>query len=1469
MYMSQPWLQNQAIPNQDPNVNSNSSQNPNNFSQRTNHVASMQMGQNNNNQNNHIPQNQNLIKQEGSLLTPHQLEQLRLQICAYKEVVRGSFPDDIFMAIRSDQIPTSLIEKYTQLQHQYPQQAQRAQTNQVNQQHQQMSHQQIQQNNNNNLIPNGNSIPQGPKPSPNINVKYEPNTMNPARNSYNQFTPQNAFSPSNDQQHNMMPNTMNHNVVNQHMKQPQAINHPYMTNSNNNNNNMNRYQQQTAPPILRQLPVNYLIQERDRAALAKIKKRIEDLTNAIQHPNLSPAQRMKLSIELKSLSLLTAQKMLRQKISEQVKPVKQKRDQDYKNEEVKWGKKIYLDKTETRQKRDGVQDAQNKAAFNKAVEGHVKSFRGFHQNRNKMWKKINRQVVSHYNTQVKRDQTKKNKEEKERLKALKEEDEEQYLLLLNKTKNDRLRALLNQTNEYLQNIGQLVARHQEEEIAEEKEEEKRAVEQLLKKLKDEDPKVAEDKEEEDKDEEKEVKTEDKASVKEEKQNEEKSSEEKANEEKIKTEAANEAANRKNYYTMAHKVEEEVHEQPKMLVGGILKPYQLQGLQWLISLYNNRLNGILADEMGLGKTIQTISLICYLIEKKNNNGPYLIVVPNSTTPNWLNEFTAWAPDIPVVLYVGNPKARKALYNERVASGKFKVLITTYDFVMKDKATLAKQKWNYVIIDEGHRMKNSKCKLALTFSKYSAKHKILLTGTPLQNNLPELWSLLNFLLPSIFNCVENFEEWFNAPFANTGEKMEMTKEERLLIIQRLHKVLRPFLLRRLKKEVEFKLPDKTEHILNCGRSAWQTVMYDEVISTGELRVDPDEEMHHGPTRGGAKMKVLKNRMMQLRKICNHPFLFQKQWFLNEDLIRASGKFSLIDRILPKLQETGHRVLMFSQMTQLIDIMEDYFTYRGYKYLRLDGGTKGEDRGELVKKFNEKESEIFIFVLSTRAGGLGLNLQTADTVILFDSDWNPHVDLQALDRAHRIGQTREVRIFRLITVGTVEQAILARANYKKGLDQKIIEAGKFNDRSSATERRNLLQDLLEAEKITQAKDTDLPTDEHMNRLLARGDDEFGIFQEMDIARREAEEMEWKRNGGKGPVPPRLMTRAELPDWMVRELSVEDNEGKYGRGMRSRNEVNYNMDKAANEEGVEEEEVKKEGRNGVGRGKRKREVVEVIEEEEEEDDEGEEEEEEEVVPVNKKRRVSKEGGAGGKKEKEEKKQKQAAVNNNTNPPVDEKRGVKRARIVFTEPKPQNNNSSNNNNSSSSSSSSSSTTNSTSNSSSAPNSTNGKKQQQAPKARGRPKTKEGTSEQSELKENLLKIWNKIRKDKDPDSGRVRSALFVTLPSKRDYADYYSTIIKPIDLTKIKAAINKNAYGDAVAAKKDFVLLFKNAQYYNTEGYDIHTDAVWFERMVKEEFKTLCGVGEEEGMDVGKVGREVGVVVEEERPAKKRKKGAK
>jgi ATP-dependent helicase STH1/SNF2 len=586
-----------------------------------------------------------------------------------------------------------------------------------------------------------------------------------------------------------------------------------------------------------------------------------------------------------------------------------------------------------------------------------------------------------------------------------------------------------------------------------------------------------------------------------------------------------------FHQAAHAAKEQITEQPSILVGGDLKSYQIEGLNWTVSLFNNGLNGILADEMGLGKTIQTIALITHLMERKANPGPYLIVVPLSVLPNWRLELEKWAPSVKLVVFKGPDATRKRIFKEEMADFQFNVVLTTYEYIMKGKALLGKFLWQYIIIDEGHRIKNAESKLAVMLGhKYKSKNRLLLTGTPLQNNLSELWALLNFLLPQVFNSSASFEAWFNEPMAKlsaTGgseEESALNEEEKLIIVNRLHAILKPFMLRRMKKDVESQLPQKSEVVLKVELSGWQKLIYRQLKNEGLRSVDSE---------GRAVNKQMMNLMMQLRKACNHPYLFWGDLnFPNEALYRASGKFEMLDRMLPKLHKTGHKVLIFTQMTKILDLMEEFLTWRHWKYLRLDGTTRSEERGQVVDQFMDKDAGNWIFLLTTRAGGVGLNLQVADTVIIFDSDWNPQMDMQAMDRAHRIGQQSEVRVFRMITNTQIEEEIFSRAKAKKNVNEIVVRETNEDE----TDRQARLRKLLEEEKQEGSDDEESEESGAMswdecNNMLARSEEELALFEKMDKELLERDEAEWnaRQEDDPKPWPGRLMSDAELPTWMV----------------------------------------------------------------------------------------------------------------------------------------------------------------------------------------------------------------------------------------------------------------------------------------------------------------------------------------------------
>ncbi|KAL2339072.1 hypothetical protein Fmac_013518 [Flemingia macrophylla] len=504
------------------------------------------------------------------------------------------------------------------------------------------------------------------------------------------------------------------------------------------------------------------------------------------------------------------------------------------------------------------------------------------------------------------------------------------------------------------------------------------------------------------------------------------------------------------------------------IQGKMRDYQLAGLNWLIRLYENGINGILADEMGLGKTLQTISLLGYLHEFKGITGPHMVVAPKSTLGNWMNEIRRFCPVLRAIKFLGNPDERKHIREELLVAGKFDVCVTSFEMVIKEKSALRRFSWRYIIIDEAHRIKNENSLLSKTMRIYNTNYRLLITGTPLQNNLHELWALLNFLLPEIFSSAETFDEWFQI----SGENDEHE------VVQQLHKVLRPFLLRRLKSDVEKGLPPKKETILKVGMSQMQKQYYKALLQK-DLEV----------VNAGGERKRLLNIAMQLRKCCNHPYLFQgaepgPPYTTGDHLITNAGKMVLLDKLLPKLKERDSRVLIFSQMTRLLDILEDYLMFRGYQYCRIDGNTGGEDRDASIEVFNKPGSEKFVFLLSTRAGGLGINLATADVVILYDSDWNPQVDLQAQDRAHRIGQKKEVQVFRFCTEYTIEEKVIERAYKKLALDALVIQQGRLAEQKTVNKDELLQMVRFGAEMVFSSKDSTI-TDEDIDRIIAKGEE------------------------------------------------------------------------------------------------------------------------------------------------------------------------------------------------------------------------------------------------------------------------------------------------------------------------------------------------------------------------------------------------
>ncbi|XP_051928976.1 chromodomain-helicase-DNA-binding protein 1-like isoform X2 [Hippocampus zosterae] len=456
-----------------------------------------------------------------------------------------------------------------------------------------------------------------------------------------------------------------------------------------------------------------------------------------------------------------------------------------------------------------------------------------------------------------------------------------------------------------------------------------------------------------------------------------------------------------------------------LKGIQLRPYQLHGVQWLTQCLKNQQGCILGDEMGLGKTCQTISLLVYMAGALDVKGPFLVLSPLSVMENWRSELERFSPSLTVLCYKGDKDRRIEIQGD---TQDFLVLLTTYELCLKDASFLRRFKWKVLVVDEAHRLKNQNSLLRKTLMEFSVGFRVLLTGTPIQNNLQELYSLLSFIQPAIFS--EDDADDFAQSYVDVRSRPALAAE--------LQSILEPFFLRRVKSEVAVDLPKKTELVVYHGMSALQKKYYKALLMKDVEAFGSEQN----------KTRLL-NILIQLRKCVDHPYLFDgvepEPFEMGEHLIEASGKLCLLDSMLTYLQQDGHRVLLFSQMTRMLDILQDYMEYRGFSYERLDGSVRGEERNLAVKNFSS--TDIFVFLLSTKAGGVGLNLTAADTVIFMDSDFNPQNDLQAAARCHRIGQHRPVKVVRLLARDTVEEIMYSRAVSKLELTNAVIEEGRFS--------------------------------------------------------------------------------------------------------------------------------------------------------------------------------------------------------------------------------------------------------------------------------------------------------------------------------------------------------------------------------------------------------------------------------------------
>uniref|UniRef100_A0A674A2Y4 Chromodomain helicase DNA binding protein 4a n=1 Tax=Salmo trutta TaxID=8032 RepID=A0A674A2Y4_SALTR len=625
-------------------------------------------------------------------------------------------------------------------------------------------------------------------------------------------------------------------------------------------------------------------------------------------------------------------------------------------------------------------------------------------------------------------------------------------------------------------------------------------------------------------------------------------------------------------------------------GGNLHPYQLEGLNWLRFSWAQGTDTILADEMGLGKTVQTAVFLYSLYKEGHSKGPFLVSAPLSTIINWEREFEMWAPDMYVVTYVGDKDSRavirenefsfennairggkRASKMKKDSSVKFHVLLTSYELITIDMAILGSIDWACLVVDEAHRLKNNQSKFFRVLNNYPLQHKLLLTGTPLQNNLEELFHLLNFLTPERFSNLEGFLEEF----------ADIAKEDQ---IKKLHDMLGPHMLRRLKADVFKHMPSKTELIVRVELSPMQKKYYKFILTRNFEALN---------TRSGGNQVSLLNVVMDLKKCCNHPYLFPvaameapkmpNGMYDGSALTKSAGKLTLMQKMMRKLKDGGHRVLIFSQMTKMLDLLEDFLENEGYKYERIDGSITGGMRQEAIDRFNAPGALQFAFLLSTRAGGLGINLATADTVIIYDSDWNPHNDIQAFSRAHRIGQNKKVMIYRFVTKASVEERITQVAKKKMMLTHLVVRPGLGSKTGSMSKQE--LDDILKfgteelfkdelgkGDKEGENKEEDSQVihydDMAVDRLLDRNQEsetpeetEIGSMNEylgsfkvaQYVVKDEEEEEEVQRE---------IIKQEESvdPDYWEKllrhhyEQQQEDLARNLGKGKRIRKQVNYN---------------------------------------------------------------------------------------------------------------------------------------------------------------------------------------------------------------------------------------------------------------------------------------------------------------------------
>ncbi len=705
--------------------------------------------------------------------------------------------------------------------------------------------------------------------------------------------------------------------------------------------------------------------------------------------------------------------------------------------------------------------------------------------------------------------------------------------------------------------------------------------------------------------------------------------------------------------------------------GTLLEYQLEGLNWMLYSWYHNTNIVLADEMGLGKTIECLVFLRYLHIEVGNKGPFLICAPLSTIENWSRECGVWYPEANVVTYIGSKPSRAVIRKKELyfagARGpdkecicKFNILLTSYEMVRKDATHLKKITWRALVADEGHKIKNKQSKTFTVFQTFQADFRLLMTGTPLQNNLSELLTLMQFISPDKFTddvqekMLKQFEEIklnksgkvFDAPVPETEPMKDIPGEEdaeaaaegkkkeddeqlarKQQMIDQLHAELKPHMLRRMKKDVLPNLPRKKEIIVRVDLTKWQKQLYRCIFTRNFPALKQLDKKRMG--KATVSIKSLTNVLMMLRLCANHGLLLTREFNSrlsagesferkaeeaksrkaeeekkkslmdaggksagtdgeNEfapEVVTESGKMQLLDMMLRQLKEEKHKVLIFSQFKIMLDIIEDYLDHMKYKWLRLDGGTPSSQRQQLIDSFNDEGEDYFVFLLSTRAGGLGINLAAADTVIIFDSDFNPHNDIQALSRAHRIGQKHVVMMYRLVSKDTIEEKIIELAKQKLMIEHLLVKEGKsgkssiniidkilrfgteklFND--GAANEQNIVYNEEAVKKLldrTQAMEEETKkatTETEDDKLI---DDYLSKFNVAHVPAEEAPPENKKQDKEEDKdLPPDYWTKLLREQY---EKDVQKEQEMYGKGKRKHNKINYDNQCASEESGNDE---------------------------------------------------------------------------------------------------------------------------------------------------------------------------------------------------------------------------------------------------------------------------------------------------------------